>query len=152
TNVSLLESEISTQSITGNAANTAPNIDITARTVDLDNHAGIQADTACATPAGNISLNVGTLLVADSLITSISLPPFDFFSTVNAGSITMQGITGSGSPAPNVSLDNSTISTQTFAGSTANTAASIDITGQALTLANGADIRADTAGAAPAGN
>ncbi len=71
----------------------------------------------------------------------------------NAGTITIQGITGSGSPAATVSLDATDISTEIVGGTAATPPATITITAHTLALANAASIDADTfVGAAPAGN
>ena len=147
-------SEIRSETFGGSAANTAANIDITAQTLALA-HGGIRADAEGTAPAGNITFNVSKLTVDSSSISSSSFL-FDFVSldsaAGNAGTITIQGINGSGSPAANVSLlDFTGINTLTVGGSTANTPATITITAQKLTLAN-AVIAADTFGAAPAGN
>ena len=140
---------INTQTIRGRAANTAANIDITAHTLALTNGGGIRADTSGAAPAGDITLNVGTLMAGNSAISSSSSVTDS--TAGNAGSITIQGVTGAGSPATSVSLDGLSI-ISTVGGSAASTAANIDITAHTLTLANGAFIGADTLGVAPAGD
>ena len=154
TNVSLDNSTISTAIFGGIAANTAANIAITAHTLALADRAEIRADTNGAAPAGDIVLHVGTLTSAGifSTISSSSISFDDIAAGGNAGNITIQGITGSGSPATNVSLDSSVISTTIFGGTAANTAANIAITTHTLALAGGSSINADTLAAAPAGD
>jgi hypothetical protein len=96
---------------------------------------------------------VGTLTAGNLTISSSS--GFDTFlprETGNAGNITIQGITGPGSPAASVRLDGSTINTQISEGTAATRPATITITAQTLALANGARIGADTFGEAPAGD
>ena len=157
--MSLDGTTISTRTI--GSANTAANIDITAQTLALTNFATIEADTFGAAPAGNITLNVGTLTASDSLggfilkgIISNSLVNETLEGTPagDAGNISIQGVIGSGSPAANVSLDNSNISTRMFGGTSSNTPANITIAAHAVTLSNDAAITASTSGNAPAGN
>ena len=154
-NVILDNFNISTAIFGGSAATTPSAITITAQTLALLNYGlGIRADTNGKAPAGNITLNVDTLTVGNSTISSSS-SPFDFSldsAAGNAGSITIQGVTGAGTPAANVSLDNSTISTTIGGGTSSTTPATIDITAQTVNLANGAQISAETHGAAPAGD
>jgi filamentous hemagglutinin family protein len=149
-NVSLDASEIANDISGGSAATPPGAITITAQTLDLNNHAGIAADTFGAAPAGDITLNVGTLTVGDSLISSRTFV-LDQLVAGNAGNITIQGITGAGSPAANVSLDNSAILTEIVLASAASTPAAITITAQTLALA-GTQIGAQTFGAAAAGD
>ena len=94
---------ITTSISDGSAANTPATITITAHTLDLA-AAQIQADTFGAAPAGDITLNVDTLTAGQSTVIGSGSFDFDFFSTEtgNAGSITIQGIDGPGSPAANV--------------------------------------------------
>ena len=54
----------------------------------------------------------------------------------NAGNITIQGVTGSGSPATNVSLDHNMIITGISGGTSTSTPATITITAHTLALAN----------------
>jgi hypothetical protein len=131
-------------------------------TLALANDAAIGNCTVGAAPA-DIALNVDTLTASmqdfpggagrgsgDSGIASIS--SFTAATAGNAGHITIQGITGAGSPAATVSLDSSSISTTIVGGSTATTPAAITITAHTLALANQALILANTFGAAPAGD
>ena len=124
-------------------------ITITAHTLALAN-AHIRADTVGTGPAGDIVLNVGTLTAGNSAISSGS--PLIDSTTGNAGSITIQGITGSGSPAAHVSLNNIIVSTTIVGGTSSSIPAAIEVTTQTVNLANGSQIKADTSGAAPAGN
>ena len=154
TSVSLDSSTISTQIAGGNAASPAASIDITAHTLALANGGQIGADTFGAAAAGNITFHVDTLTAGSSQITSTSFPSFfpEDATAGNAGSITIQGIDGSGSLAANVSLDASEISTTIDGGTSSTIPATIDITAQTVNLANGSQIKADTSGSAPAGN
>jgi Zn-dependent protease with chaperone function len=106
--VSLDHSGIGTGIHGGTSTSTPATITITAQTLALlysrarefqkDLGALIVAGTSGAAPAGNITLNVGTLTEAsNSIIDSGS--SFNDSTAGNAGSITIQGVTGSGSPA-----------------------------------------------------
>ena len=117
----------------------------------LANLAFIGAETFGAGPAGDITLNVGTL-TARGLLEGYSVPgitsssgSFENSTAGNAGNITIQGIPGAGSPAATVSLlDFSEIRSTILEGSAANAPATITITAHTLALAHGTGIRADT--------
>ena len=150
-NVSLDNSRMGTEISGGTAAALPATITITAHTLALANQALIRADTFGAAPAGNITLNVDTLTAGPlSAITSNSW--LQDATAGHAGTITIQGIAGSGTPAATVSLDSSLIETGIFGGSAATPPGAITITAQTLALANAGTIGADTHGAAPAGN
>ena len=112
--MSLDNSYITTTIFGGSAATTPGAITITAQALTLlDYGLGIRADTNGAAPAGGITLNVETLTAANSTISS-SNAPLDISldsAAGNAGNITIQGVTGPGSSATAVSLDNSMIGT-----------------------------------------
>jgi len=165
TSVSLDNSAISTTNNGGSATNTPASITVTANTVSLLSEApvllvtGIFADTSGAGPAGNITLNVGTLTALPAKTNPFFHPIISSTSTPitsptpgSAGTITIQGINGPGSAATSVSLDHSTLSTTISSGSASTTPATIGITAQTVNLTNGGQIKADTSGAAPAGN
>jgi filamentous hemagglutinin family protein len=152
TSLNLDSSDISTSVVGGSVAEkNAASIDITAHTLTLANNAQIRASTASAAPAGNITLNVDTLTAGNS--SEISTSSFGQDATAgNAGSITIQGVTGSRSPTANLSLDTSTISTTIAGGNSTNTPAAISIAANDLSLTNASLIQADTKGPASAGN
>ncbi len=158
-NVSLDNSSDQHRDHGGSAASTPSAITITAQTLALANdaHIGaeIGADTARRQPA-NITLNVGTLTAGNSTISSSSSRPFFSYplgsAAGNAGNITIQGVTGAGSPAAHVSLDNSIVSTTIAGGTSSSIPATIEVTAQTVNLANGSQIKADTSGTAPAGD
>jgi hypothetical protein len=68
-----------------------------------------------------------------------------------AGTITIQGITGPGSPAKTVSLDDSAIATRS-GGTIATTSGDIIIAADSAALSNKAVMKATSLGAAPAGS
>ena len=151
TSVSLDNSTMSTE-VSGDSSTSPPaTITITAQTLALANQAIIRANTFGAGPAGDITLNVGTLTGSPiSAITSNSW--LQDATAGHAGTITIQGIAGSGTPAATVSLDNSLIETGIFGGSAAATPGAITITAQTLALTNAGTVGADTQGMAPAGD
>jgi filamentous hemagglutinin family protein len=152
TSVNLNNSIIST-TIAGGSRTTEPaSIEITAQSVNLANGAQIAADTSGGAPAGNITLNLGTLMAgAGSAITSSSSTS-SASTAGDAGRITVQGPAGRGSAATYATLDDSAISTTIAGGNTANTPATISISSNDVNLTNAALIQADTQGAASAGN
>ena len=94
---------------------TGGDVTITAHALALANQAIIRADTFGVAPAGNITLNVGALTGSPiSAITSNSW--LQDATAGGAGTITIQGIAGSGTPAATVSLDSSLIETGIFGG------------------------------------
>src|SRR5215469_9122117 len=78
-------------------------IDVNVQTANLTNGAQITADTHGTGPAGSITANVGTLTMTNAHISSSStlVGP----TAGSAGTITIQGVKGPGSPATSVSLD-----------------------------------------------
>jgi len=148
--VSLDNSSITTTISSGSATTQPASIGITARTVNLTNGAQITADTSGAAPAGSITANVGTLTMTNGAQISSSSTSADP-TAGPAGTITIQGVNGNGSPARSVSLDDSTLSTTISGGSSTSQPASIGITARTLNLTDGPQIKADTGGAAPAG-
>ncbi len=109
-----------------------------------------------------ITFNVDTLNIS-ALQTGATIQPAivsssglrgDGASAGTPGTITVQGIGVNGSPPPpatHVVIDNSTISTTTISGGTVGRT-NISINAQNIDLINGAQIKADTSGTAPAGN
>jgi large exoprotein involved in heme utilization and adhesion len=97
--------------------------------------------------AGIIDLSIGRLtLNPHSIISSASA------GGGNAGTVEVHGLGGKGTAANAITLDNSTISTTTIAGGNLSSVpANIKIAAQTINVANGAQITADTNGAAPAG-
>jgi len=148
--VALNNTEVSTVISGGTAATRPATITMIADALNLTNSPNIRANTSGAAPAGNIALHVGTLTAGTSTISSTST--FADPTAGNAGTITIQGLTGSGSAATAVSLDNSTLSTTISGGSSTTPPATIGITAQTVNLTNGSQIKADTSDAAPAGN
>ena len=126
-------------------------VTITAHALALANQALISDDTFGAAPAGNITLNVDTL-TADPLSAITSNSWLQDATAGHAGTITIQGIAGSGTPAATVSLDSSLIETGIFGGSAATPPGAITITAQTLALTNAGTVGADTHGMAPAGD
>jgi filamentous hemagglutinin family protein len=111
----------------------------------------IATGTTATGNAGAITLNVGQLIATESAQVS-SNSTFGGSTAGRAGTITIQGVNGTAGSATSVSLDNSTINTTIDGGTSLTTPATIDITAQTVNLTNGAQIKADTSGAARAGN
>ena len=90
------------------------NIEVTAKQVALSNHSRIDAHIQNPTGpgvvgrAGNITFNVGTFSATDSEILASAGGGF-----VTGGSVTIQGLQGSGASAHSVSLTNTTVTTGT---------------------------------------
>ncbi len=123
---------------------------VNAQSLSLASETEISSSTFSTGNAGNVILNVGTLTAAGHSAISSNSSSND--STAgNAGSIVIQGLTGSGNPAASVSLDNSTISTTIAGGTSSSIPATIDITAQTVNLTNGI-ISTVTNGAASAGS
>ena len=160
------------------APHDSPAISITAENVAFNNGVLITADTRGSAPAGDITLNVGTLTTKAGVNRVLLNPPLDD-GTLNGnliasdsrstdasggatGKITIQGVGGPGSAATSVTLEDISISNRIFGG-TANTIPSpITITADSLLFTNtvlpdetgagGATIVATTIGPAPAGD
>ena len=112
----------------------------------------IQVGTLGEGSGSTITANVGDLIMLNgakisSTSTSASALAGD------GGTITIQGVTGAGSPATSVSLlDGGTISTEISGGRAATPPGAITITARTLALFDAGSIAADTHGAAPAGD
>jgi filamentous hemagglutinin family protein len=161
-NVAIIDnSKVSTAVGSGEFKDNPPaGINITSQAVTLD-HATITSDTTGASPAGNITLEGKTVDIANgSLISSNSTystksyiftrNTFDLAGS--AGSITIRGQSGEGSFAQTVNLNNSTVRTTIDGGNSKTAPATIRIAAAALTLANGAQVTAETSGGAVGGN
>jgi hypothetical protein len=135
--VVLRNARISTAMGTGGTADTAPSgISITADSGVLtadstgrNSRAGIFAASAGAAPAGNIAFNVSNLS-ADNVPISSSSTNANANATGNAGSITIQGVAGTGSLATSVGLTDTKITTEANngAGGSIALASATDIT------------------------
>lgn len=130
-------------------------ISITAPTLIMNGNAAIRSDQFTNSPdvggsGGNITLNLRSITMNDSTV-SASRTTSSILSG-NAGGITIQGVTATGSLATSVSLNNSAIRTTIAGGKSETLPANIAIAAQAVTLSNGSTITASTTGNAPAGN
>ena len=135
--VSLDSSLIETGIFGGSAATPPGAITITAQTLALTNAGTVGADTHGMAPAGDITLNVDTLMVGDASIGSSSW--LQNTTAGKAGNITIQGVTGAGSLAAHVRVEGgvssiSAINTAILGGSAATTPGAITITAQELVL------------------
>lgn len=129
------------------------NILLTAADMNLSN-SSLSASTIGNTKAGSITLQGQDIVLQNTTLrapSNLSLNDFVREPTGGqAGSVTITGIDG---PAQNVSLNNSTITTEIqTAGAPGTPPAKINISSQAVTLTDGASITAKSTGAAPAGN
>ncbi len=145
----------------GNIELTAPIITMQGGKVSTDANTGDLAKTA-----GNIVLSAEAVNIHALRTGSIIQPAQISSSTIpsggvgggpvhssQAGTITLQGITGKGSSATHVVIDNSTIATTTMSpNSAALHPATITIAAKNIDLANGAQITASSTGTAPAGD
>jgi len=164
-------------SVNGSKSLPDPAISITAQNVSLTNGVLITADTQGSAPAGDITLNVDTLTTkAGANIVLLNPPNND--GTLNgnliasdsrspaadagpAGRITIQGLEGPGSPASNVTLKDTSLSTRIFGGTAETRLSAITITAESVLLHNevwpdaqgagAATIVANTNGPGPAG-
>ncbi len=146
--VSLMDTNLSTKVFGGTADTTRGSVAITADLVHLEDHIFIEAPTAGAAPAGNIVLNVGTLL-ADVNPDGIPIKGVDgvFFNTASfsrdstggpAGTVTISG------PGPErtdaatlVALDKTYAFASILGGTAATTPSAITITAKTLALTAG---------------
>jgi filamentous hemagglutinin family protein len=117
------------------------------------NDSAIAANTidSATGPLPAINGGVVTLSASDIRLEYGATIRTDSENTGNAGTITIQGVTGKESIATNVVLDNATLSTTIHGGDTASTPGSIAITADIVTLNNGTYMTADTHGASLAG-
>jgi filamentous hemagglutinin family protein len=104
----------SIQAVSVTPGSVGGNIEVTAKQVALSNHSSIDAHIENPTGpgvvgrAGNITFNVGTFSATDSEILASAGGGF-----VTGGSVTIQGLQGSGASAHSVSLTNTTVTTGT---------------------------------------
>ena len=124
---------------------------ISSSSLDISDGGQLSSTTSGVGNAGSIIANVGALNLSNGASISGN-STFTNPSAGGAGAITIQGINGPGSPAATVSLNDSTINTTIAGGNSSSVPAGIKIAAQMVDLANGAQITADTSGAAPAGN
>jgi large exoprotein involved in heme utilization and adhesion len=161
--VALNSTTISTAVIGGTAATRPATITITADTVALSNSTQILASTEGAAPAGNIAFHVNTLRAnVNPDGTPIKDTRFDFISSGSnsldstagrPGAITVSGLGKESTDAATlVALSSTTISTMVQGGTVHTSPGTITMTTDTLSVANGGQIKADTRGAAPAGN
>lgn len=182
--VALRNARISTEMKTGGTANTDPSeiritadsVTLTADSKGLSEGAGIFAASEGAAPAGDIVLNVGRFSSDNVPISSSSTSPNA--NAGNAGSVTIQGVEGTGSLADSVKLTQTKIITEANegAGGLIALASAADITlnnstisatvsggsqpggnitlsaGDQIVLVNGSRITAQSNGAGDAGN
>ena len=153
-----------TTAVEGGTAALPPGaITITADTMTLTGETGIVAFTSSAAPAGNIALNVNTLranVKPDG--TLINGQPQSFIASTSdsststagrAGTVTISGLGPEATDAAKlVVLNNTELSTTVKGGTAATRPATITMTADMLSLTNSRNIKADTSGAAPAGN
>jgi hypothetical protein len=130
-------------------AGQAGNIDVRGHALMVEG-GRIESTTLGPGRGGNISLSAGQVILTNDarvIGNSTLVDP----RAGGAGTIAIQGL-GVGNSVRSVSLDNSTISTSIAGGTSSTTPATIDITAQTVNLTNGAQIKADTSGAAPGGD
>jgi filamentous hemagglutinin family protein len=155
----------------GPQAGHAGDIVITTKDLSLNDGGVIESSTSGPGNAGNITLNVDTLRSnADldgaplpgrrvSISSSSTLDEFretDLgISAGRAGAITIRGLNGATNPTDpttTIALDSTDITTSIAGGTNTTVPAKIEITARTVTQSNGAELRADTFGEAPAGD
>ena len=131
-------------------------ISLSAPTITLNGPATkIAAITEGIGNAGLVTLNVNELTM-NNLSQIVGSSESQNSTAGIAGRINIRGgptADGTGNiPSSRITLDNSTINTTIDGGISSTTPATIDITAQTVNLTNGAEIKADTSGAARAGD
>ncbi|MBD0305795.1 MAG: filamentous hemagglutinin N-terminal domain-containing protein [Nitrospiraceae bacterium] len=172
TTVAMDKTIVSTTIGGGNETSTPAAITFTANTVALTNGAHITADSEGTAPAGEVAFNVDTLItLKGEEANRISAHPEDPDATSNltsvlvesnsqspdpgagqAGRITIQGLSGPGSAAKNVSLADTVLATKVFGGTAATVPATITLMADSVELSNRVVMEAVSAGPSPAGN
>ncbi|HEY9470726.1 MAG TPA: filamentous hemagglutinin N-terminal domain-containing protein, partial [Propionibacteriaceae bacterium] len=144
-----------TTSVAGGTAVTLPSaITLTADSVVLTVQTSrlwptfgvISASSSGAAPAGNIAFNVGTFSADNAIMTSNSTG--SAVTTGNAGSVSIQGVGGAGSLATAITLNRTTITTESNAGA----GGPIALSATDITLVGSTISAAVTAGSQPGGH